>query len=311
MPLTLCEYNVENLFLSLEYYEGQDLEQVTEEEWQSFALPQLREKQKPLAKVWGVAQAILEIDPDILMLVEVGGRDSLEHFNERFLGGRYHAHFVEGNSRRGIDLAYLWRKELPFRTEVRSHRDTPVEIGTLRGTLSSRFSRDVAELRLEDASGLRLILLLVHLKSMISTEQDFKGKDTRTAEAIALAGIYRELRQAHPEVPIVVGGDFNSTLGSLELEAIRLTDLRDFQDLLGTPREERTTLFHFDFVGNPHPLVLDYLLVSPELTSRVVAEGAGVFRYRVSGIPEPLPRSPSERYRLPSDHYPLVLRLDF
>src|SRR4051794_1224904 len=117
MELTICEFNVENLFVSMAYYEGQDLAQVSEQQWKEFALPQLRKKQKPIWKLWGLAKAIDEIDADILMLAEVGGSESLETFNRCFLGERYEVFFVEGNASRGIDLGYLVKKDLGFRAE--------------------------------------------------------------------------------------------------------------------------------------------------------------------------------------------------
>jgi endonuclease/exonuclease/phosphatase family metal-dependent hydrolase len=308
--LTLCEYNLENLFISMEYYEGQDLADVSEEEWRRFALAQLQRRQKPLSKVLGISQAIDEINADVLLLTEVGGKDSLDNLNRYFLQNQYDVYFVEGNSTRGIDLGFMVKKNLPYVREARSNRDTPVEVHTYQGKYVTRFSRDVAELRLYDGEDLKWILLLVHLKSMLSTEQDYKGKDVRTAEAMALAEIYQELQQEHPLVPIIVGGDFNTELSSLELELLKRTDLSDFQDCINTPHDERVTLVHFEVDGTPRPHVLDYLLISPHLCERIVKEKSYAYRYKTFyDIREPLPDQPQTRYRQPSDHYPLVLTL--
>jgi endonuclease/exonuclease/phosphatase family metal-dependent hydrolase len=310
-PLKICEYNVENLFISMEYYEGDDLRTLSEERWANAALPQLKDRQKPLKRVWGVAEAIRDIDPDIVLLVEVGGLESLENFNHYFLDGTYDAHFVAGNARRGIDLAFLVRKGLELKADTRSNRDFPIEVTGWTGKHVEHFSRDVAELRLAEANGqLRLILLLTHLKSQISTEDDIRGKDTRTAEAFALSELYRRRSIEHAGVPILVGGDLNAEIGSLELEPIRHTDLLDFQDLLETPREERITLVHFDYSGSPAPLVFDYLFVSPGLANRIVREESYVYRYKnFYGVPDPLPENRPQRWLMPSDHYPLVLTL--
>jgi endonuclease/exonuclease/phosphatase family metal-dependent hydrolase len=257
-----------------------------------------------------LSQAILDIDPDILMLIEVGGQESLENFNTHFLNNRFVPHFVQGNSLRNIDLGFLVKRDLGWKVEALSHRDTPVEVSTYRGKYISRFSRDVAELRVYDDTKLKIIILLTHLKSMISTEQDYKGKDVRTAEAIALVGIYNEIKKTFPDVPVVLGGDFNTDLSSLEAELIKRTDLQDFHDCLGTPKEGRTSLVHFDYVGNPHSLVLDYLLISPHLCHRIVSEKSHTYRYKgFYNIPDSLPKTPQERYQMPSDHYPLVLTL--
>lgn len=311
--LRICELNAENLFISTDYYAGEDLERISEDGWRVLALPQLRRNQKPLAKCWGLAKAILDIEPDVLLLVEVGGRDSLEAFNRHFLADGFTPYFIEGNSRRNIDLGFLVRKGLPFRAEASSNRETPIEVHSFHGKYPARFSRDVAELRLFDPDGdrLALIFFLTHLKSKLSTELDPQGKDVRTAEAIALASIYDRARAAHPEVPIVLGGDFNAELSSLELELLKRTDLTDFHDRLGTPREDRITFLHFAQAGKAEPMVLDHLLVSPHLRDRIDAARSFTYRYKgFHDIPEELPRNLRERMRLPSDHYPVVLTVE-
>ncbi|HUP57367.1 MAG TPA: endonuclease/exonuclease/phosphatase family protein [Bdellovibrionota bacterium] len=310
MELRLCELNLENLFISMEYWEGQDLVTMSEADWRKLALSQLRRKQKLLWKTQGLAAAIKDIAPDVLLLTEVGGKDSLESFNRHFLADAFDVHFVETNSQRGIDLGYLVRKGLGLRAETRSNRETPIEVLAYEGKYSARFSRDVAELWLHDGNGPRLAVLLTHLKSMISTDKDFRGKDVRTAEAIALAEIYRRLRESHPELPIVVGGDFNSPLSSLELELVSRTDLADFHDLIGTPEHERVSLVYFDVTEQPKHQILDYLMVSPHLAGRIVKEKSFTYRYKgFYGIPEEHPRTLKEKLRMPSDHYPLVLTL--
>lgn len=308
--LKVCAFNVENLFISLEYADGHDLERITEAEWRELALTQLRKRQKPLAKTWGLAEAILDIAPDVLMLSEVGGADSLENFNRYFLGGRYETFFVEGNSRRAIDLAFLVRKGIRFRPEARSNRELPVEVLTWQGKQMAKFSRDIAELRLYDERGLRLILLLVHLKSMLTTEQGYRGRDVRTAEAAALANYYQTLRDSHPDTPVVLGGDFNASLESQELELLARTDLVDFHNVVGTPPEERATYIYFDHAGTPRPEKLDYLLISPQLTDRIAKAHSFVYRYKGPyGVTEEQPDSLQKRFQLPSDHYPQVLTL--
>jgi endonuclease/exonuclease/phosphatase family metal-dependent hydrolase len=295
----------------MEYYEGQDLHQMSELEWRELSLAQLQKKQKPLAKVWGLSKAILDIDPDILMLVEVGGKESLENFNQYFLKDQFQTCFLEGNSKRNIDLGFLIKKNLPFRVEALSNKETPIEVNSYQRRYISKFSRDVGELRLYEGDQLKFIVLLVHLKSMISTEQDFKGKDVRTAEAIALAGIYSKLRADFPKVPIVLGGDFNTSLATLELELLARTDLVDFHDLLNTPEEKRVSLVHFDYLERPHLLILDYLLISPHLKNRIIDSESYTYRYKgFYEIPENLPKTPKDRYQMPSDHYPLVLTID-
>lgn len=309
--LKICELNAENLFISLEHYEGGGFDALSESQWRRFALPQLRDKQKPLNKIWGLMTAIHDIDPDILMLIEVGGKESLDHFNHHFLNDAYEAHFVETNSYRSIDLAFLIKKNLGLRATAISNRQAPVHLDTHTGNKTpARFSRDVAELHLHHGTELKLILLLTHLKSKISTERDFQGRDLRRAEAAALASLYKKISAQYPQTGIVVAGDFNSELHSPELELLAQTDLTDFHDLINSPPEERISLVHFDYQGKAHPQTLDYILISPHLKNNIVASSSHTYRYKsFYDIPHPLPTTVHQRYQMPSDHFPLVLTL--
>lgn len=310
--LTLCELNAENLFISLEHYHDDDLENLTESHWRKLALPQLRKKQKPLSKIWGLTNAIMDINPDILMLIEVGGKESLEHFNHYFLKDQYVPHFVETNSKRSIDLAFLVKKDLTLHAQAISNREATVNVGSYRGSgVAARFSRDVAELHIYHGKEIKLILLLTHLKSKISTDKDFQGRDLRQAEAEALANLYRKVAEKNPNTPIIVGGDLNSDLASPELEALTQTNLTDFHELIGSTSEDRISLVHFDYQGAAHPQTLDYLLISPHLKTKIIKEKSFTYRYKSFDVPHPLPTTVHQRFHMPSDHFPLVLTLEF
>ena len=311
LELTLCEYNLENLFLSMEYYDGHDLSQISEDDWKSLALAQLQRKQKSIIKLRGLRDTIQKINPDILMLTEVGGHDSLLNFNRHFLADAFDAYFVAGNSKRSIDLAFLVRKGIGLRAEAVSNKDTPVEVVAYQGKYEAKFSRDVAELRLYREDQLCLILLLVHLKSKISSDRDFQSNDLRAAEAKALAAFYNAHRVRNHGVPFIVGGDFNAGLDSRELQSLKQTDLEDMHAILGTDMDQQVSLVFFDFFKNAHPDVIDYLLVSPELKDRIVPDRSYTYRYRsFYDIPNELPQNKKERYLMPSDHYPLVITIE-
>ncbi len=308
--LKICEYNLENLFISMDYYEQQDLGLIDEVEWKSYALAQLQRKQKPLTKLREIAKAVFDLNPDVLMCVEVGGQDSLENFNRYFLNDLYVPYFVPGNSRRSIDLGFLVKRDLPYRVEAISHKETPIEVESYQGKYGSKFSRDVAELRLHDEEGLQFILLLVHLKSKISSDQDFRGTDVRTAEARALAQFYENIRKTLPHVPVILGGDFNSTLDSAEFDHLNATDLKSMSDLLQIPETERYTLVYFDYYQVAHAQALDYLLLSPHLHASVIPEESGIYRYKgFYDLPHDPPQDRKERYQMPSDHYPVQVTL--
>lgn len=298
--LRLCVLNTENLFISLEHYAGEDLEQIPEKKWRSFALPQLRKKQKPLSKLWALSAAIQDINPDILMLIEVGGKESLENFLHFFLKDNYQPYFVETNSNRSIDLAFLIKKTVNMRAQTYSNRDF------------YKFSRDAAELHLYEEESLQLILFLTHLKSKISTDRDFEGRDIRRSEAEALVTLYKNTTQKYPDVPIIICGDLNSELASPELEELRLSGLTDFHDILGTEIEKRTSFVHFDYFGKAHLQTLDYILLSPHLLEKIIPQHSYTYRYKsFYDITYPLPKNPSQRHAMASDHFPLVVTLQW
>ena len=207
--LRLVEFNTENLFLYLDHYAGQDLDKVTEKEWQRFSASTT--PNKPLQQIREIARCVRDLDPDILMLCEVGGVESLQNFSRLFLGDTYKAHLLEGNSDRGIDLGYLVKRDLPWTYDLLSHKNRSIDFlyphermsketgyDHLRSARvkSHRFSRDVLELRIFEATEKPpvLILLLVHLKSQLDRNRiDPGGRDRRKAELEKLVVIYKEI----------------------------------------------------------------------------------------------------------------------
>jgi hypothetical protein len=135
--LKICEFNVENLFVHMDMYCGEELQTMSEDAWKALTVIQFQRKQKPLFKIFGVAKAILDIDPDILMLCEVGGLESLENFNQYFLGNKYDIYFEESNSIRTIDLAYLVRKGLPVVCSIKTNKDEALIVNTQKAFILS------------------------------------------------------------------------------------------------------------------------------------------------------------------------------
>lgn len=329
----IVEFNTENLFVLLDHFDGRDLAGVSEKEWQRFSASTT--PNKPLSQVRDLARAVLELDPDILMLCEVGGRESLANFSRLFLGDRYQPHLIEGNSDRGIDIGYLVKRSLPFTYDLISHKNRSIDFLYPHERLSKetgyehlrsarreshRFSRDVLELRVfEDADrGPEFILMLVHLKSQLDRSRiDPGGRDRRRAELVKLVSIYTEIhREFEGRVPIFLGGDFNGVVArpkpDEEFETLhRESHLRDALDIADVPHEERFT--HQQIYNNRVGFnkQLDYIFVPPEIAPRVSRSETWVFRYTdENGMNMLIPRNFNEKRLLPSDHFPVVLTLD-
>ncbi|MEK7745478.1 MAG: hypothetical protein AAB576_02320, partial [Elusimicrobiota bacterium] len=87
------------------------------------------------------ARAILESGLDIVSVEEVENIRALDDFNRRYLGGAYRALLIEGNDERGIDIAFLVKKDLPFELEHRTHKGE-VWRDPILGRETPLFSRD-------------------------------------------------------------------------------------------------------------------------------------------------------------------------
>jgi endonuclease/exonuclease/phosphatase family metal-dependent hydrolase len=141
------------------------------------------------------AQAIRDCDADVLCLQEVDGLEALRWFHDRYLRRALdepYEHFalLEGNDRRGIDVAVASRRGLPIRVmsnATLTYRDLDLFDDDLRRwgvTADDRiFKRDALEVEVETARGV-LTLWICHFKSM--TEGRDKTMAVRRAEARAV-----------------------------------------------------------------------------------------------------------------------------
>ncbi|MGE4132627.1 MAG: endonuclease/exonuclease/phosphatase family protein [Bdellovibrionales bacterium] len=312
----VAQLNAENLFLYLDEGVKRDWARVPEKDWQ--ALSHATVPNKPLGKTLWLAETIKDIDADLVFLNEVGGDESIRHFTHHFLEDRYRPYLVEGNSDRGIDVGYLVRKDLPYRIELRSHRDRPLGFRYPHETPEAKthyLSRDCAELRLYTPGADRpfLIALCVHLKSKLDPEGiDPNGILRRQAEASLVAEIYSEIRQEFsPPIPVILAGDFNGNASRAgqapEFAALHKTDLQSVMDILNREGEETATQLQFGRHSQIQGLQIDYVFISPDLREQLMSEGTEVFRYRSDlKVAMPLPSTLDERLKLPSDHYPVV-----
>lgn len=318
--LRIVQFNVENLFVFMDHYVDQDLNRISEAEWQKLSTSTT--PNKPLHKLWGLAASIEDMNPDILCLNEVGGHESLDNFNKYFLNSNYEVHLLEGNSNRGIDVGYLLKKGHPFKPTLISHKNRPIDFlypnekAGPGNAKSHYFSRDVAELRLfvKDEKKPQLVLLITHLKSKLDPEnKDFQGRLRREAELKTLVKIYNEVRTELDKVPVIVCGDFNghalkSRLDS-EFESLyKETDLIEPLEQLEAPEERRISQVQISTSRKATYMHIDYTLVSPELIDKVLLEHSGTYYFKNElGNPVNLPKTLEEKLALASDHFPMIL----
>lgn len=335
MRLKIMEFNAQDFFLQLEYpMNPEDLLTLTEDQWQLLGKSDVY--LKPLFKVKGIADIIFEVDPDIVCLCEVGGYESLELFARIFLDDLYEPLLLPGNSNRGIESGFLVRRSLPWTSRIKSHKDWPLpfqyphEIDPVTHHLAAtaapyydlgtpgnrRLSRDIPALFLEDGPDVKLVILLVHLKSGFDTAGvDVDGKVRRGAELDALIEIYHKYEaELGPHIPIILTGDFNGRAGRQETakEFLSIYDKTHFEDVLeirelpAYDRISQMTFIRSQLIAQQ----LDFMFVAKSFHDRV--EDAYVYRFRYEDDQSEiaLPSSFRDRSQLPSDHYPLVCEID-
>ncbi len=332
LNLKIMLLNAENLFLiSDESLQESHLE-LDEKAWQKLSTSVF--DNKPLRKCRALAKIVQEVNPDIIMLAEVGGSESLSNFNRLFLNDRFSTALIEGNSNRNIDVGYLIRKNMGFYFDLVSNKNRPInflyahekdslQIGEEESAqipASHKFSRDVAELHLftKDRSRPFLLLLLAHLKSRLDPDGiDANGLERRQAELQTLVNIYLGFEnQWQGKIPIVVAGDFNGNASQrntdLEFRAIYdSTQLKDVCALANLPPESCATYYQVGRHSHVEGRQIDYSFLSPAAAPLLLPESVKIYRYKDHlGQPMDPPSTLDAKSMLPSDHYPLIFELN-
>ena len=207
------------------------------------------------------ARVIADVNPDILMMVEVENRPALLRFHESILKPLMeklnqepydHIMVIQGNDRREINVGILSRRPI---LRMVSHVDDKTDAGT------PVFSRDCPEYYFGLDDGTELVILPNHLTS--------KGSDTtgkrRRVQSAAAKKIYKKLCKTHTR--IILGGDWNDFPASGALDPVlKETDLKDAMSLAAYKGKYPGT-----YRGATEKEKLDYLLLSPDLAKRVSA----------------------------------------
>lgn len=302
--LKIMEYNVENMFMHLGKYAKmplKDFEKMTDSELKSDS------------DLQGVATAIKDENPDLMVVEEVEDIETLSTFASKYLNGAYQAYLVDGNDDRGIQIGYLVKKDLPLSITLESHKDVTWVDPTDHQT-DKLFSRDAPALlirRQRDRSDAPPALIFIgnHAKSQRDRGGDPGSNILRTAQMKAIGSIVDDYQKEYgPNTPIILGGDFNVDVrNNPQVQPIR-DRMDDAFDIMGVRGLDRVTQTFHPRNGSAEFHQLDALFVAPCLKDNVVSIEA--YRYKdASGNAKPLPQTFEERSRNPSDHFPIVMTL--
>lgn len=310
--------NAENFFVLFDQNPVMEMHKLEEIQWQKLSSSVYQNK--PLHKVLELKKLLEEQKPDIVMLCEVGGIESLNNFNDHFLGNEYSTALIEGNSDRNIDVGFLISKRLKFYFDLQSNKNRPINFSYDPKGPSLKFARDVAELRFftQDANNPFLIVLLTHLKSHLDPEKrDPQGSGRRKAELKTLVDIALEMQKNHPKTPVIMAGDLNGNASRLNTDS-EFTDLyqrTQFEDVLeiaAIKPEQRWTFYQVKAGGGRQDgKQLDYVFLSPQLKAHLNTSTCRVLKYKDEfGFEQDWPLTLEAKLELPSDHYPIVFELE-
>ncbi len=314
MNLNFLFHNSENLFLLSDQQLTPEHLLLDEGLWQRLSTSVYNNKS--LFKLQVLSQMIKSKNPDLILLCEVGGLESLENFNRLFLDQAYSCALIEGNSDRNIDVGFLIKKNLNFYFNLESNKNRPInyhypqasELMASTG-VSLKFSRDVCELSCftKDKDHPFLMVLLTHLKSRLDKDGlDPEGFERREAELKTLVEIYLEIEAKYPKVPKLVAGDFNGNAGVFQTDPefkslYEKTELLDVCELAQKPREQRSTFFQ---LGKPAGKQIDFCFLSPQLQPFLKTSSVEIIQFL-----DPYGLA-WDKNRLPSDHNPIYFELE-
>lgn len=264
--------------------------------------------------VQALADVILQEDPDVIALQEVGDRALLQEFNRDYLKGKYPniVSFPYGLPG-GIRVAMMAKRQIKV-VDAKSHWAEQC------GGLPDCGKRDFLEATFETDTGYRFTVYDAHCKSMVgSATRRLRGRiprptpdefrqaavldeqetmPVRMKEVETAARIVKRQLKDNPKAHVFVAGDFNalhtSPYGKPVIETLRsLNDQdpgNDFSEVM--LKDGRSDPTH-QGKGIYPDQKLDYTFVSPALLPRV----------RQAYVAGALGQDP---WRQASDHLPLV-----
>ena len=285
MKLRVATFNSENLFARYKFRENMDPLKADGFTINDLAFDLSDEDAKKIT-----AQAIREVDADVICLQEIENLMVLERFNSRYLGRLKYKHrlLIDSHDPRQIDVAVLSR--YPF-SAIRTHRDerSPDNPNTWL------FSRDCLEVEV-NANGKALSLYVNHLKSMMGGRD--ATKERREMQVARVVEIIKERWEGQDYAGnFMILGDFNDyedAESSLKL-LLEHPHLENVVNRL--PEADRWT--HYYAGGNTYHQ-LDYVLPSKAL-SQANPDLPGVMR---KGLPFRAERYEGERFPDVGENYP-------
>lgn len=286
--------------------------------WKQKKLPDSDSLLSSEEKLLQQGKILLAENNDIQILQEVRSLEAAKTLNETYAEGIYRPLLIRGNDRLGLNIAVLFKKDLPFDIEIQSNRQLRTEYLSQNTPI---FARDLPVILIRKKGSKKtdaplLILMPHHLKSKRDRYADQNSKKRRSLEVTRSLEIKEQLERRFPNVPIVLLGDFNGDLHTdPDLSPFwsrgKLQDSFDLAEKSTKKKHRVTHTLHHKDTGTQKSQ-LDGILVSQPGQSLGLIKKAKVVDYRDHyGRKKTVPGSIDERRKNPSDHFMISTRWDF
>lgn len=295
--IRIASFNVENLFARYRF--RNNLEPLADDGFSinNLAFEIYDEESKRIT-----AQAIREVDADIIALQEVENLKVLDRFNSRYLARLKYKHriLIDAFDPRNIDVALLSRYPI---SNIKTYRQERNDSNT-----AQLFSRDCLEVDLQ-INQQQLTLYINHFKSMAGGRGNTHSR--RLEQVNRVAQMINDRWQASQFAGnFVVLGDFNDYIDA-DTSLNALVEHPGLDNVASRmPDAERWT--HYWAGGNQYRQ-LDYLLLSNELANM----NQGAPQVMRKGLPHRAEAYDGERFetvgeRSPkaSDHCPIYMDMN-
>jgi hypothetical protein len=309
---TFMAWNLKNVFTYQGKFEREDgMNNMRRAEGPEGAI-----RPKPMHEVRAVRDMLARKMPDFAVFTEIENVFSLRRLLEEDprLQGQYHVFLKEGNDPRGIDIAFIVKKELGFNYKLDTHKDMTwtdrykKEGKTIEET-GPLFSRDLPVLKVYQPGSDQPAMIIMgnHAKSQRDREGDPNSTRWRMRQYEAIAEILESYKAVSPNAAIILAGDMNTDVRtSNEIKPIK-TLIPSIYDIIDPakkiPMKDRVTHSFFPWKGNPKYSQLDDIRA---LGLRELFEAQILPFLDSKGQPLPRPKNFKEREsQQPSDHSPL------
>lgn len=240
--VTFGTYNVKNLF------DNKDQD------------PKLGTVAKPEKELRFLAEQLRKGNADVVALQEVENLPVLKKFLKDYMPGEYsEVVLVEGNDRRGIDVAVI--SKYPIKTVV-THKDN--EFPTAKGDEMMTFNRDLLRVDVE-VKGSEWSVYTTHLKSKLGGPV---SDNERVGEAREIRRILEEEMKPFPQRNFVVMGDLNDTPESDTIQTLLNGDEPLINNLEHADENNNKT-----FPAKRPKEQIDYVLFPEHLEDNLVSTG--------------------------------------